>query len=69
MGACAVQTVNSVGISDEHRIGPADEQTTFHHADNVPDALIEPRRIGDAAEVAIDDPISAIGDEWLAARR
>ena len=65
MGARAVQPVDAGRVGDKDRIGAADEQAAFHHTDDVPDALLQPRRIGDAAEIAIDDAVAAVGDKRL----
>ena len=65
MGARAVEAVDAVRVGDKDRIGAADEQAAFHHTDDVPDALLQPRRIGDAAEIAIENAVAAVGDKGL----
>ena len=68
MGMRAVEAMDAAGIGDEDRIGPADEEAAFDHPDDAPDALLQPRRIGDRAEAAIEDAVAAVGDEGLARR-
>ena len=49
--------------------GPADEQAALDHPDDAADALLQPRRVGDRAEAAVEDAVAAVGDEGLARRR
>src|SRR5262249_2197714 len=67
--AGAVETMDTGRIGDEDRIGPADEQAALDHPDDASNALLEPRRIGDGAEAAVENSVAAIGDEGLARRR
>ena len=69
MGARAVEAVDTGRVRDEHRIGAADEKTAFDHPDDAPDARLQPRRIGDRTEAAVENAIAAVGDERLACRR
>ena len=48
MGARAVEAVDAARVGDEDRIRAADEEAAFHHPDDAADALLQPRRIGDA---------------------
>ena len=66
MGARAVEAMDAGCIGDEDRIGAADEQAAFDHPDDAPDALLQPRRIGDGAEIAVENAVAAVGDKRLA---
>ena len=68
MGACAVEAVDARCIGHKDRIGAADEKPAFHHADDSPDALLQSRRIGDAAEIAVENAVAAVGDKGRARR-
>ena len=65
----AVEAMDAGGIGDEDRIGAADEQAALDDADDAADALLQPRRIGDVAEAAVEHAIAAVGDEGLARLR
>ena len=39
------------------------EKPAFHHADDSPNALLQSRRIGNAAEIAIKNAVPAVGNE------
>ena len=41
----------------------------FDHAHDPPDARLQPRRIGDRTEAAVEDAVAAVGGEGLACRR
>src|SRR6185312_6092083 len=68
MGARAVEALDAGRVGDEDRIGAADEKAALDDANDAPDALFQPRRIGDRSEAAIDNAIAAIRDEGLARR-
>jgi hypothetical protein len=68
MGARAVEPMDAGRIRDEDRIGAADEKPAFHYADDSPDALVQSRRIGDAAEIAIKDAVAAVGHKRFSGR-
>src|SRR5438093_4840071 len=59
----AVEPMHAGCIGDEDRIGPADEEPAFDHSDNAPDALLQPRWIGNGTEAAVENAISTVGDE------
>ena len=65
----AVEAMDAGRVGHEDRIGAADEQPAFHHADDAPDAFLQSRRIGDAAEIAVENAVAAVGDEGRARRR
>ncbi len=69
MGARAIEAMDAGRVGHENRIGPTDEEAAFDHPDDAPDALLQPRRIGDGAEAAIENSVAAVGDEGLARRR
>ena len=66
MRARAVQTSDAGGVGDEDRIGATDEEAAFDHTDDAPNALLQPRRVGNRIESAIEDAVAAVGDEGLA---
>ena len=57
------------GIGNEHRTGAADEEPALNHADDAADALLQPCRIGDRAEAAVEDVVAAVGEVRLLAGR
>src|SRR6516162_11649524 len=61
MRASAVEAMHAGPIGHEDRIGPADEEPAFHHTDNSPDAFVQSRGFGDAAEIAIKNAVTAVG--------
>src|ERR1700722_12032393 len=63
MGACTIEAVDAGRIGNKDRVGAADEKPAFHHADDSADALIQSRRIGDAAEVAVENAVAAVSDK------
>src|SRR5208337_411658 len=69
MGARAVEAVDACSAAGENRIGAADKKTAFDDPDDVPDALLQPRRIGDRTEAAVKNAVAAISDERFARRR
>src|SRR5258708_2863005 len=68
-GARAVKAVDAGRICDEDWAGAADEQATLNDPDDAPDALLQPRRIDDRTEAAMDNVVAAVGDERDARRR
>ena len=68
MGARAVEAVDAGCIGHENRIGAADEKSAFHDADDAPDALLQPRRIVDAAKIAIENAVAVVGNKGMARR-
>ena len=57
------------GVGDEYPIGPPDEEATFDHPDDTPDALFQPCRIDNRTEPAIKNAVAAVGDKGFARRR
>src|SRR5580704_13872684 len=68
MGACAVEAVDAGCIGHKHWIGTADKKPAFHHTDDTSDALLQPRRIVDAAKIAIKNEVAVVGDKGIARR-
>ena len=68
MSARAVEAMDAGGVGHKDRIGAADKKTAFHHADDPPDAFVQSRRIGDAAEIAIKNAVAAVGNKGRAQR-
>jgi hypothetical protein len=68
MGARAVEAMDAGCIGYENQIGAADEKPVFHHADDAPDALLEPRRVVDATKIAIKNAVAVIGNKGTARR-
>src|SRR5215472_1927621 len=52
-------------IGNKDRPGPADEQSALDHPDQPSDPLFEAGRIGDRAEIAVENSIAAVVDERL----
>ena len=65
MGARTVEAVHASCVGNEDRIGAADEKSACDHPDNALDALLEPRRIGDRTETAVENAVAAVGDEGI----
>src|SRR5580704_15089754 len=63
MGACTLKAVDAGLIGHEDRIGAADEKAALHHTDDTPDAVLQSCRIVDAAEIAIKNEVTAVGDK------
>ena len=57
------------GVGDEYPIGSMDEEATFDHTDDTPDALLQLRWVDDGIEPAIKYAIAAVGDKWVTSRR
>src|SRR5262249_4358315 len=60
-----VQAMDAGRIGNKDRPSPADEQSTLDHSDQPFDPLLEAGRIGDRAEMAVENSIAAVRDEWL----
>jgi carbohydrate kinase (thermoresistant glucokinase family) len=60
--------LHAARIGDEDVLGATDEQPAFDHADDAPDAFLEPCWIGDLTEPAVEDAIAAVGNERLPCR-
>src|SRR6266702_6559367 len=56
----------SVGMTDDHFIGNADEQSVFDDAGNRVEARCERMRVTDRLEMTVEDPVAAVGHETLA---
>src|ERR1700733_148757 len=57
------------GVGDEYPIGSMDEEATFDHTDDTPDALLQLRWVDDGIEPAIKEAIAAVGDKGVTGRR
>ena len=58
----AVEFGDFVAVSDEDDAGAIDEKTVFNDAGDIAEFSRQRRRIGDAAEVAIEDVMAFISD-------
>jgi hypothetical protein len=56
---------NFVAVSDEDDAGAVDEQAVLDDARDVTQFAREHRRIGDAAEIAVENVVAFVGDEGL----
>jgi len=63
-----VEPAHTGSVGDKDHVGAADEQPAFDHADDAADALLEPGRIGDGGEAAVEYAVTAVGDERLPRR-
>src|ERR1700733_13029026 len=68
MAAGAVEATHAGGVGDENRIGPAHEKPAFDDPDDALDPVLQARRIVDAAKIAIENAVAAVGDEGRARR-
>src|SRR6202000_2617397 len=63
----AVEFGDFVAVGDENNAGAIDEEAVFDDARDVAEFARECRRIGDAAEGAVEDVVRFVGDEGLSA--
>ena len=54
-----------VAVGDEDDAGAVDEEAVFDDAGDVAEFARERRRIGNAAEVAVENVVAFVGDERL----
>jgi len=69
MSAWAFEAMDTIHVCDEDWPGPSDEWAAFHDSGNSADPILEPGRIGDRTECAIEKPIAAVSDLRLTRRR
>jgi hypothetical protein len=63
----AVELGHFVAVGDENDAGAIDEEAVLDNAWDITQFRRKRRRVGDAAEVAVEDVVAFVGDEWLSA--
>ncbi len=64
--ALSLEAMNARCIGRENRIRPTDEEAALDYSDDAPNALLEPRRIGNRAKAAVENPVAAVRHKRLA---